>query len=138
MHEDTAAKVLATFSVSLEKVRAEVTRLLAPRRKTSVVTKDNVVMCRLDVAALDAIDTLVEARIRPTRSAAAAWLIQAGIDAHATLFEQVSANVAQIRRLREETWRLGRQLTESHGAAGAPAAEAEAPGATGANATPTD
>ena len=83
MHEGTAAKVLATFSVSLEKVRAEVTRLLAPRRKTSVVTKDNVVMCRLDDAALDAIDTLVEARIRPTRSAAAAWLIQAGIDAHA-------------------------------------------------------
>ena len=138
MHEGTAAKVLATFSVSLEKVRAEVTRLLAPRRKTSVVTKDNVVMCRLDDAALDAVDTLVEARIRPTRSAAAAWLIQAGIDAHAALFEQVSANVARIRRPREETWRLGWQLTESHGAARAHAAEAGPAGATGANATPTD
>jgi hypothetical protein len=110
--DGTAAKVLTGFNLSLQQVRTEVGRLLAPRPKSGALTRDNVVMCRLNDSALDALDTLVEARISTTRSAAAAWLIQAGIEAHAALFEQVAENVAQIRRLREETRQLGQELAK--------------------------
>jgi ATP-dependent Clp protease ATP-binding subunit ClpA len=112
--EGIAARVLAGFDVSLEQARAEVARILAPR------PKNNVVMCRLDDHALDALGTLIEAGVRSTRSDAASWLVQAGIEAHAELFKRVFANVAQIRRLREETQRLAQQATEDHTAAAVP------------------
>ncbi len=104
--EGIAADVLASFEVGLEQVHAEVARILAPR------PKDTVIMCRLDDGARNALDTLIEAGICGTRSAAASWLIQAGIEAHATLFDRVSANVAQIRRLREETQQLAQDVAE--------------------------
>ncbi|HAG99370.1 MAG TPA: hypothetical protein DCL75_11070, partial [Ktedonobacter sp.] len=62
--------------------------------------KSNVVACRVDKRDLDAIDALIEAGIRSTRSDAAAWLIHAGIEAHKALFEKVYGTVAEIRRLR--------------------------------------
>jgi ATP-dependent Clp protease ATP-binding subunit ClpA len=102
-----AAEVLASFDVSLERVQVEVARLLAPRPKNTVI------MCRLDDQARDALDTLIEAGICGTRSEAASWLVQAGIEAHATLFERVAANVAQIRRLREETQQLVQETAEN-------------------------
>ena len=42
------------------------------------MTKSNVVMCRLDDDDLNALDRLLEAGVRTTRSDAAAWLIRAG------------------------------------------------------------
>ena len=62
--------------------------------------KSNVVACRIDKRDLDAIDALIEAGIRSTRSDAAAWLIHAGIEANKELFEKVDGTVAEIRRLR--------------------------------------
>jgi ATP-dependent Clp protease ATP-binding subunit ClpA len=112
--EGIAAEVLAGFDVSLERVHAEVARILAPRPKNTVI------MCRLDDQARDALDTLIEAGICGTRSEAASWLVQAGIEAHATLFERVSANVAQIRRLREETQQLAQEAAENRTAAVVP------------------
>jgi ATP-dependent Clp protease ATP-binding subunit ClpA len=64
--------------------------------------RGNVVTCRIDDRDLDALDALVEAGIKATRSEAAAWLISAGIDAHQPLFDRVYATVAEIRRLRGE------------------------------------
>ena len=64
--------------------------------------KSNVVMCRLDDDDLNAIDTLIEAGVRTTRSDAAAWLIRAGIHANGPLFDSVRDKVTQIRLLREE------------------------------------
>ena len=64
--------------------------------------RGNVVTCRIDDRDLDALDALVEAGIKSTRSEAAAWLISAGIDAHQPLFDRVYATVAEIRRLRGE------------------------------------
>jgi len=74
--------------------------------------RSNVVACRLDDATLDAIDALVEAGIRNTRSDAAAWLIGAGIEAHRPLFERVNATVGEIRRLRIEAQAIAQQVRQ--------------------------
>jgi hypothetical protein len=68
-------------------------------------SRDRVVTCRLNRRDLEAIEALVEAGIRTTRSDAAAWLLGAGIAANAELFERVGAAVAEVRRLREQTRR---------------------------------
>ena len=77
------------------------------------MTKSNVVMCRLDDDDLNALDTLIEAGVRTTRSDAAAWLIRAGIQANDPLFNSVRDKVAQIRRLREEACVLANQTLTS-------------------------
>ena len=71
--------------------------------------KDNVVSCRVDDRAVEAIDALVAAGIRSTRSDAAAWLIRSGIEANREFFEQVYTTVGEIRRLREQAQALARQ-----------------------------
>ena len=52
------------------------------------------------------IGALVEAGIRTTRSAAAAWLIHAGIGANRPLVDKVYAALTEIRRLRDEVQRV--------------------------------
>jgi ATP-dependent Clp protease ATP-binding subunit ClpC len=74
--------------------------------------KTNVVTSRLDDETLDALDTLVAAGIRPTRSDAAAWLIRVGLEANRSLLQRVSATVAEIRRLRLEAQSLAQQQGE--------------------------
>jgi hypothetical protein len=129
--EGIAAGVLESLGVSLERARNALTDMLASRMtatsgsgaRTSesepfVVTppatgpKNNVVTCRLDDAAVDALDALVEAGIRSTRSDAAAWLISAGIEAHRELFDRVNATVSEIRKLRLEARDIARQMTQ--------------------------
>ncbi len=99
--EGIAAGVLVSMGVDFPAMRARII-------DTAVRVRDAVVSARIDVHDLSAIDALVEAGVRTTRSDAAAWLIKMGIDSQRELFNRVSANVAQIRRLREES----RQLTE--------------------------
>ena len=64
--------------------------------------KGNVITCRVTDRDLAAIDALVEAGIRSTRSDAASWLIGAGIDAHRELFDKLHTTIDQIRQLRAE------------------------------------
>lgn len=64
--------------------------------------KDTVVGCRVDAVELDAIDTLVEAGIRSTRSDAASWFIREGINAQQSLLHEVRTTVDEIRRLRAQ------------------------------------
>lgn len=80
--------------------------------KDVALAKTSVVTCRIIGSDLDAIDTLVEAGIRSTRSEAAAWLIHAGIEANKELLEQVYGTVAEIRRLRLMAQNLVQQGTE--------------------------
>jgi len=102
--EGIAMGILTTFGADADKVRAQLYQTLAlsgvnvPGEPTP--TKSNVVACRVDKRDLDAIDALIEAGIRSTRSDAAAWLIHAGIEANKALFEKVDGTVAEIRRLR--------------------------------------
>lgn len=102
--EGVGAGILATFGANTEKVRVQLLQAMAlagvnvPTEPTPA--KSNVVACRVDKHDLEAIDALIEAGIRSTRSDAAAWLIHAGIEANKTLFEKVNSTVAEIRRLR--------------------------------------
>jgi ATP-dependent Clp protease ATP-binding subunit ClpA len=110
--EGIAAKVLKQFGVTPEVVRLQVIEVLGTggRAAEPVGPKANVITCRVDDRDLDAIDALVEAGIRSTRSDAASWLISAGIDAHRELFERVYATVAEIRNLRAEAQAIAQQL----------------------------
>lgn len=102
---NVAAKVLSKFDVSLPRVRAQVERLASSDREREADagrTKGNVLTCRIDDRDLAVLDALVEAGIRPTRSAAAAWLIHAGIEANRSLVDKVYAALTEIRRLRDE------------------------------------
>lgn len=86
-----------------EQRRAEHSRLRGGGR-------DNVVACRLDDADLAALDALVEAGVRTTRSDAAAWLIKAGLEVNQPLLDEVSGTVTEIRRLREEAVQKARRF----------------------------
>lgn len=129
--EGIAAGVLVSLGITLEQARNEVLRILGqpgaqpgasaaekaaesplpPAPPTSPTPKNNVVTCRLDDAAVSALDALVEAGIRSTRSDAAAWLISAGIEAHRELFDRVNATVSEIRKLRQEARHIAHQVT---------------------------
>ncbi len=74
-------------------------------------TKGNVITCRVTDRDLAAIDTLIEAGIRSTRSDAAAWLIGAGIDAHGDLFDKLHVTIDQIRQLRADAQAIMQQAS---------------------------
>jgi ATP-dependent Clp protease ATP-binding subunit ClpA len=123
--EGIAAGVLESLGIALEQARREVLRILgqpgaqtgsqpgAGKAAESPAPKNNVVTCRLDDATVDALDALVEAGVRSTRSDAAAWLVSAGIEAHRELFERVNTTVSEIRKLRQEARRLAHQATNA-------------------------
>jgi ATP-dependent Clp protease ATP-binding subunit ClpA len=77
-------------------------------------TRDTVVSCRVGTDDLEAIDVLIEAGIRSTRSDAASWLIHAGVQANKELFERVRSTVDEIRRLREQTQRMADELMRTN------------------------
>jgi ATP-dependent Clp protease ATP-binding subunit ClpA len=109
--EGIAAVLLAHQGVTLDRARTQVLQTLAAARRAKPGPKTNVVMCRVDDRALEALDLLIEAGIRTTRSDAAAWLIEAGIVAQSDLFTSVAATVAEIRRLRDVAQRLAQRAT---------------------------
>ncbi len=120
--EGLGGKTLAEFGVTLKEARTQVLVLLSQVRVDDVPSggpKSNVIACRLDDRDLDALDALVEAGIRSTRSDAAAWLIRAGIEAQRPLFERVYTTVAEIRQLRAAAQKMAEEM-----AGGTPAPEA--------------
>ena len=118
--EGIAAVVLAHHGVTLDRARAQVLQTPAAPRSAKPLPKTNVVMCRVDDRALEALDLLIEAGIRTTRSDAAAWLIEAGIAAQSDLFASVAATVAEIRRLREVAQSLAQRTAVGPGPTAAP------------------
>lgn len=113
--EGIATGVLESLGATMKRVRRETLRALSGQGalRSRLVelgqAKDNVVTCRVDAQDLAAIDTLIEAGIRSTRSDAASWLIHAGIQAQADLFARVDATVDQIRRLRQEAQTMAQE-----------------------------
>ncbi|MDQ3700653.1 MAG: hypothetical protein M3442_07005, partial [Chloroflexota bacterium] len=128
--EGIAAGVLESLGATMEKVRAQVLQAIASPAARSgepaPATRNNVLTCRVDDHDLAAIDTLLEAGVRTTRSEAASWLIHAGIRANRALFEQVESTVTEIRQLRGRAQSLAQQvmdvppITEGQGGADAP------------------
>jgi ATP-dependent Clp protease ATP-binding subunit ClpA len=86
-------------------------------------TKGNVITCRLTDRDLAALDALIEAGIRTSRSEAASWLISAGIDAHKDLFDKLHATIDQIRQLRADAQAIMQPVN--------PAPATDPPGPTG-------
>ena len=80
-------------------------------REAAAETKGNVITIRVTDRDLAAIDALIEAGIRTTRSDAAAWLIGAGIDAHRDLFDKLHATIDQIRQLRADAQAIMQQAS---------------------------
>jgi len=80
----------------------------------SAGVRNNVVMCRLDDAQIEAIDILIEAGVRANRSDAAAWLIRTGLESKTSVVDAVREKVTEIRRLREDA----RTLAEGAESAG--------------------
>lgn len=115
-HPDCAAcQFLVARGFTLAAIRSRLEELLgaapstdgtetpvAPIAPATTGLKSNVVTCRLDDRTLDAVDSLVEAGIRSSRSDAVAWLVATGIEAHQDLFGRIAATVASIRQLRAE------------------------------------
>ncbi|MGH2460609.1 MAG: hypothetical protein ACRDIY_17285, partial [Chloroflexota bacterium] len=102
--EGVAAGILDVLGVDVERARSEAHQALASQAKGNVIT------CRIWPRDLEAIDLLVEAGIRNTRSDAAAWLIHAGIEGNHELFERVQTTVADIRRLRQRVQAVARDM----------------------------
>ena len=115
--EGIAAGLMRAFGTTLEKVRAQTFQAIAlasgGKAAEQPSSKSNVVTCRIDGRDLDAVDALIEAGIRSTRSDAAAWLIHAGIEANRPLFEKVYGTVAEIRRLRVVAQSLAQEAAGS-------------------------
>ena len=115
--EGIAAGVLESLGVSPENVRAQVLQMVASPEgragEPAPAARNNVLTCRVDDADLAAIDTLLEAGVRTTRSEAASWLIHAGIQANRALFAQVESTVAEIRQLRGRAQSLAQQAMEA-------------------------
>lgn len=120
-----AMGILATFGADADKVRTQLFQTMAlagvsvPGANEPSPAKSNVIACRVDKRDLAAIDALIEAGIRSTRSDAAAWLIHTGIEANKVLFEKVEGTVAEIRRLRGVVQQLVQDTEQKE----APAAE---------------
>jgi hypothetical protein len=127
--EGIAVGVLESLGVNLAETRQQIIDVVtraataagaAPPRtaggtslpEVSEVTgaKDSVITCRIPSGDLEAIDALIEAGIRSTRSDAAAWLIHAGIQANLDLFDKVYSTVAEIKRLRDEAQSAAKDL----------------------------
>ena len=122
--EGIACGVLESLGVNLERARGVIIETLNNRgvmvedqtpSQSPSGPKNNVITCRLDDATLNALDILVEAGVRSTRSDAAAWLIGAGIEAHRPLIARVTATVEEIRRLRDEARAIASETLPAHG-----------------------
>jgi ATP-dependent Clp protease ATP-binding subunit ClpA len=96
-------QILSDLEVSLEQARSSIIRFLVAGGNPVELARNNVITVRLSDRDLDAIDALVEAGVRSTRSDAAAWLIGMAIDGNPELFKRVYTTVTDIRRLRGET-----------------------------------
>lgn len=102
-------RILEGLDVNLGQAYSVIVLALAPDRVPEVA-RNSVITVRLSERDLDALDALVEAGVRSTRSDAAAWLVSTAIDANPGLFKQVYATVTEIRRLRGETQGLVQQF----------------------------
>lgn len=105
------ADVMQQFRLDAGRIRDLIMRELTSRGSLLLQgERNNVLMCRVRDSDLEAIDTLVEAGVRTTRSDAAAWLIHAGIEGNRPLFERLQTTVLEIRRLREQAQAITREV----------------------------
>jgi Arc/MetJ-type ribon-helix-helix transcriptional regulator len=79
----------------------------------------NVVMMRLADPAMARLDQLVEAGLFGSRSEAAAFLVGAGIDAQAELFNRIGKHSAEMKRIRQSLRQVAIEALRSTSRTGA-------------------
>lgn len=118
--EGVAADILLRRGITFERAWDGVlARLASVGQPTAPAVEpggSTAVMCRLDAATLAAVDALIEAGVRGTRSDTVAWLVQAGIEANTPLLATVQETVAEIRRLRAHAQGLAQRALAGDGA----------------------
>lgn len=120
--EGVAADILLRRGISFERawdgVLARLASVGQPTAPAAAAAEGSTaVMCRLDAPTLAAVDALIEAGVRGTRSDAVAWLVQAGIEANSPLLATVQETVAEIRWLRAHAQGLAQRALAGDGAA---------------------
>jgi len=68
----------------------------------AINVRDTTVLVRLSDEASDNVDTLVSAGVFRSRAEAAAFLIEEGINAQASLFQRIQDKLTEIEKLRAE------------------------------------
>ncbi len=68
----------------------------------AIQTRDSVVMVRVNRDVLQKLDMLVDAEVCKSRSEAAAYMINEGIKANATLYQKIGGVIETIKKLRAE------------------------------------
>tara|TARA_B100001123_G_scaffold91361_1_gene105117 strand:+ start:109 stop:510 length:402 start_codon:yes stop_codon:yes gene_type:complete len=103
---EDANNVLTSAAISSSKTVQSVQGRLKNRinetRDAVRSARDSVVMVRINKTSLSRLDELVEAKIVRSRSEAAAFLIEKGIESKQDLFDIMAEKLEQIRQTRDE------------------------------------
>ena len=103
---EDANNVLNSAAISSSKTAQSVKGRLKNRinetRDAVRSARDSVVMVRINKTSLSRLDELVEAKIVRSRSEAAAFLIEKGIESKQDLFDIMAEKLEQIRQTRDE------------------------------------
>ena len=107
---EDANNVLNSAAISSSKtaqsVKGKVRDTISETRDAVRSARDSVVMVRINKTSLSRIDELVEAKIVGSRSEAAAFLIDKGIESKQELFDIMAEKLEQIRKTRDELSQL--------------------------------
>jgi len=107
---EDANNVLNSAAISSSKtaqsVKGKVRDTINETRDAVRSARDSVVMVRINKTSLSRIDELVEAKIVGSRSEAAAFLIDKGIESKQQLFDIMAEKLEQIRKTRDELSQL--------------------------------
>ena len=103
---EDANNVLNSAAISSSKtaqsVKGKMRDTINETRDAVRSARDSVVMVRINKTSLSRIDELVEAKIVRSRSEAAAFLIDKGIESKQDLFDIMAEKLEQIRQTRDE------------------------------------
>ena len=107
---EDANNVLNSAAISSSKtaqsVKGKMRDTINETRDAVRSARDSVVMVRINKTSLSRIDELVEAKIVGSRSEAAAFLIDKGIESKQELFDIMAEKLEQIRKTRDELSQL--------------------------------
>ena len=98
---EEAAEEQKRKKASGERVGAALTSLVGSL-EAALSGRGNVVTVRVNDAALERLDMLVDAGICKSRSEAAAFMLQRGIESSGTLYERIASVTHRIQELRED------------------------------------
>jgi hypothetical protein len=101
-HHRSGILGLDADDIKVLKIKLEDAKEFGKALRDSLISRDNVVMVRVDDKSRQKMDMLVEARIFRSRSEGAAYLIHQGIKTQGDLFEKLRVKVEQIQKIREE------------------------------------